>query len=251
MKVKLNKILRRGKAFYLAYDQGMEHGPIEFNESNVDPKDIIRIAKEGKYNGLIVGKGIAQKYNREIRKSKIPLILKLNGRTNLFDGEPISRQLCKVSEAIELGASAVGYTIYIGSEYEPLMLEEFENIQREAHSKGIPVIAWIYPRGKSIAHRKPGELMAYSARVALEIGADIVKLKYTGSEKDLQWAVKAAGKCKVVVAGGSKITEYHFLKEVKEIIESGATGVAVGRNIWQHSDPKKLSAQVRKIVFSK
>lgn len=245
----LAKLMPKGKAMFLAYDQGLEHGPIEFNDENVDPLNIIKIAQKGKFSGIIFQKGIAEKYKKEIKKSKVPLILKLNGKTSLFDGEPISKQLCTVEEAIAFGASAVGYTIYIGSEYEPLMMEEFENIEREAHSKGLPVIAWIYPRGKSIKNRSVSELLAYSARVALEIGADIVKLKPTENLEELKWAVKSAGRCKVVFAGGEKTSESHFLNEAKLIMKSKASGIAVGRNIWQHNNPITLSKELRKVVF--
>jgi class I fructose-bisphosphate aldolase len=245
----LSKLMPKGKAMFLAYDQGLEHGPIEFNNENVDPLNIINIAQKGKFSGIIFQKGIAEKYKREIKKSKVPLIIKLNGKTSLFDGEPISKQLCTIEEAISLGASAVGYTIYIGSEYEPIMMEEFENIERQAHASGLPVIAWIYPRGKSIKNKSESELLAYSARVALEIGADVVKLKPTESLSDLKWAVKSAGRCKVVFAGGEKTSEQHFLKEAKLIMKSKASGIAVGRNIWQHPNPIKLSKELKKIVF--
>ncbi len=245
----IKKLLIKGKALFLAYDQGLEHGPVEFNDLNVDPKYIIEIAKKGRYSGIIVQKGIAEKYKKEIKKSKIPLIIKLNGKTNLYEGEPMSKQLCTVKEAIYLGAKAVGYTIYIGSEYEPLMFEEFENIEREAHKRNLPVIVWIYPRGKSIKHKSESELLAYSARVALEIGADFVKLKPTEDLNDLKWAVKSAGKCNVVFAGGAKTSEVHFLQETKLISKSGATGMAVGRNIWQHPSPIKLTQKVKKILF--
>lgn len=240
---------KRKRVLYLAYDQGLEHGPIEFNDKNVDPAFIIKIAEKGKYSGMIFQKGIAEKYNREIRKSKVPLIIKLNGKTNLYKGEPISRQLCTVKEALQLGAKAVGYTIYLGSAYESEMMQEFEKIEREAHKNGIGVIAWIYPRGKSLRGRDDGELMAYSARTALELGADMVKLKYNGNIKDLKWAVKAAGKTKVVVAGGTKIAEKEFLKEVREIADAGAAGLAVGRNVWQHPRPFEITGKIRKIVF--
>ncbi len=249
MKVKLNSILRKGKAFFLAYDQGMEHGPIEFNEKNVNPKYIIEIAKKGKYTGVIFQKGIAEKYSSEIKKSHVPLIIKLNGKTNLNKGEPLSRQLCTVKEAIKLGAKAVGYTIYLGSQYESIMLKEFENIEREAHSLGLPVIAWIYPRGKGIKGKSKKELMAYSARVALEIGADIAKMHFSGSLQDLKWAVKSAGKCKVVIAGGMKENEKIFLKQAEEIMKSGAIGLAIGRNIWQSKDPLEISNKIKKIIF--
>ena len=79
--INLSKITKKGKALFLAYDQGLEHGPTDFNDKNVDPKYIINIAKKGKYNGVVFQKGIAEKYQSEIKKSKVPLIVKLNGRT--------------------------------------------------------------------------------------------------------------------------------------------------------------------------
>jgi len=247
--IKLNKITKKGKALFLAYDQGLEHGPKDFNDKNVNPKYIINIAKKGKYNGIVFQKGIAEKYNKEIKESKIPLIIKLNGKTSLFKGEPIARQLCTVEEAIKLGAAAVGYTIYIGSDSEDEMLQEFENIQREAHKKNLPVIVWIYPRGKSIKDKKQEKLMVYAARTALEIGADIVKLQYVGKPKDLQWAVKSAGKTKVVVAGGIKKGEKELLKQIKEIIDTGCIGLAIGRNVWQHPKPFEITNKIKKIIW--
>ena len=249
--ISLKKITKKGHAMFLAYDQGLEHGPIEFNDKNVDPKSIIDIAKKGKFTAIIFQKGIAEKYNKEIKGSKVPLIVKLNGKTSLFKGEPMSEQLCTVQEAISLGAVAVGYTIYIGSEFEKQMLKEFENIEREAHKKGIPVIAWIYPRGKGIEGKSSAELMAYAARVGLEIGADIVKLKYNGNPKDLQWAVKSAGKCKIVISGGEKVSESQVIAEATEAIDSGALGLAIGRNVWQHDNPLKITEKLRKIIFDK
>lgn len=249
--IKLNKITRKGKAFFLAYDQGLEHGPSDFNDKNVNPKYIIDIAKDGKYTGVIFQKGIAEKYNKEIKKSKVPLIVKLNGKTNLFKGEPIARQLCTVKEAVNLGASAVGYTIYIGSDYEDEMMQEFENIQREAHAKDLPVIVWIYPRGKSVKGKSKRELMIYSARTGLEIGADIVKIQLAGSIKDLKWAVKSAGKAKIVIAGGVKKEEKEFLKQTKEIMNAGCIGLAIGRNVWQNKKPMEITRKISRIIWNK
>src|SRR3989344_9096071 len=222
-KINLSRILKNGKALYLAYDQGLEHGPTgDFNDKNINPSYVIEIAKKGKFQAMVFQKGIAEKYQSEIKKSKIPLIIKLNGKTSLFKGEPIARQLCSVKEAIELGAIAVGYTIYIGSAQESVMMNEFENIEEEAHAKGLPVIAWIYPRGSSVKSDTSREMMSYAARVGLEIGADIVKLKYGGNPQDLKWAVKSAGKTKVVVAGGPPTNEKTLLKQVSDIIGAGA-----------------------------
>ena len=248
-KVNLGKLMKKGKTLILAYDQGLEHGPSDFNDKNVDPNYIIDIAEKGEYQGIVFQKGIAEKYQKEILQSKVPLILKLNGRTKLYKGEPFSPLICTVEEAIKLGASAVGYTIYIGSEYEAKMIEEFEKIEKEAHAKAMPVIAWIYPRGKSIKNDTSREMISYSTRVGLELGADIVKIKYGGNVNDLKWAVKAAGKTKVVIAGGVKKNEKEFLKQVKEVMSSGAIGLAMGRNIWQHPEPLEITKKIKKIVF--
>ena len=250
MEIKLNKILKEGKALYLAYDQGLEHGPnIDFNDKNINPLYIIDIAKKGKFQGVVFQKGIAEKYNSEIQDSKVPLIIKLNGKTNIYKGEPIAKQLCTVKEAIKLKASAVGYTIYIGSAHESFMMHEFEKIEEEAHSKGIPVIAWIYPRGSSVKNDTSKEMISYAARTALELGADIVKLKYGGNPQDLKWAVKSAGKTKVVVAGGIKRTESLLLKDINEIMKTGAAGLAIGRNIWQALSPLEITNKIQRIIW--
>ena len=245
----LNKILKKGKALFLAYDQGLEHGPTDFNDKNVDPNYVINIAKKGKYTGLIVQKGIATKYKKEIKDSKVPLIIKLNGKTNLVKGEPISRQLCTVKEAVKLGAAAVGYTIYLGSQHETIMMQEFEKIQRQAHEQNLPTIAWIYPRGKAVKGKSKKELMAYAARAGLEIGADMIKINYSGNPIDLDWAVKSAGKTKIVIAGGIKKGEKILLKQVREIMKTRAIGLAIGRNIWQNKEPLKITNKIKKILW--
>jgi len=245
----LKKISKKGKFLFLAYDQGIEHGPTDFNDKNVDPHYIIDIAKRGKYTGVVFQKGIAEKYQGEIKKSKIPLILKLNGKTNLVKGDPISAQIATVDEAVKLGAKAVGFTIYIGSIHEEKILEEFEQIERDAHKRGIPVIVWMYPRGEGIKDKKPEELMAYATRVALEIGADIVKIQPAGNLKDLKWAVKSAGKVKVVSAGGHKENEKELIVQVKNYMKAGFSGMAIGRNVWQAKDPMKITKQLKKVIW--
>lgn len=246
-KDRMSIFLKDGKSMLLAYDQGFEHGPsTDFNEKNVDPSYVIEIAKKGQFNGIILHKGIAEKYY----DGSIPLILKLNGKTNLTKSEPISRQVCSVEHALSLGASAVGYTIYIGSAFEHEMLAEFGKIQEEAHAKGIAAIAWVYPRGSAIQNDTTKEIVSYAARVALELGADAVKIKYTGDPASFSWAIKSAGKVRVFMSGGPKApTEEAFLQQVRGAMDAGATGLAVGRNVWQHEEPLKMASMLREIIF--
>ncbi len=248
MKTSMNSFLRDGKGMLLAYDQGFEHGPsADFNDRNIDPSYIMEIASKADFTGVVFHKGIAEKYYN----GKVPLIVKLNGKTSLPKGEPISTQVCSVEEAISLGAKGVGYTIYLGSSNESVMLEEFGEIEEEAHEAGLPAIAWVYPRGEAVKNDTSPEIVAYAARAGLEMGADAVKVKYTGDTDSFRWAVKAAGLTKVFMSGGPKApTDETFLVQVKGAMDAGASGLAVGRNVWQHSDPSKISSALKEVIFN-
>src|SRR3989344_1303348 len=133
----------------LAYEQGFEQGPTDFNDKNVDPNYITDIARRtGVYTGIVFQEGLAEKY---YTKDLPPLVIKLNGKTSFHKGEePLSLQLCTVDKADSLGATAVGYTIYVGSEHEEEMIKEFSRIEDEAHAKNLMVVVWMYPRGKHV-----------------------------------------------------------------------------------------------------
>lgn len=238
--------MHNNRGILLAYDQGLEHGPTDFDERNVDPAFIMELATAGRFNGVVFQKGLAEKYYDR----RVPLILKVNGKTNLVRGEPVARQICSVKRALELGAKAIGYTIYAGSAHESIMLEEFGRIQEEAHKLKMAAIAWIYPRGEAIKNDTAPEIVAYAARTGLEAGADAVKIKYTGDVESFKWAVKCAGKAKVFMSGGPKApTEVDFLKQVRGALNAGATGLAVGRNVWQSSDPLRMARALRRLVI--
>lgn len=268
-------IMPGGRAMILAYDQGFEHGPRDFleNPQSANFEYILDIAKRGSFTGIVLHAGLAEKYESEIRDSKVPLILKLNGTSELCtEEEPYSPQLYSVEDALELGATAVGYTVYSGSKYEDEMQKEFSRIIREAHRKGIPVIGWMYPRGKSLFDRRSASktlkialeeqektnlaidetpsIVAYGARIGLELGADIVKVKYTGSPESFRWVVQSAFPTKVVMSGGPMTkTDEGFLSRVKDVLTAGAVGIAVGRNIWQRKDPLIISEKIHQIIF--
>lgn len=247
--VDVTQIMRDGKCMLLAYDQGFEHGPTDFDDDNVDPEAICKIAREaGMFTGIVFQSGIAEKY---YKSDLPPLVLKLNGKTSFHKGEePVSSQLCSIDRAKELGAKAVGYTIYVGSEYEEQMMAEFSKIVEEAHHKDLPVVAWMYPRGKHVEGKESSrDVVAYATRLALELGADMAKVPYTGDVESFKWVVKNAGKMKVVVQGGSKKEEVSLLDEVRGFMQAGATGMAVGRNVWQADDPVAIAKKIGQIVF--
>jgi class I fructose-bisphosphate aldolase len=269
------KIMPGGRSMILAYDQGFEHGPRDFLEhpESASLEYILDIAQRGRFTGIVLHAGLAEKYQTEIRASEVPLILKLNGTSELYTKEdPYSPQLYSVSDALELGATSVGYTVYSGSKYEDDMQKEFAKIIREAHGHGIPVIGWMYPRGKSLFDRRSASktlklaleeqettnlaidetpsIVAYGARIGLELGADIVKVKYTGSVESFRWVVRMANPTRVVMSGGPMTrTDEEFLAKIEEVLSAGAAGIAVGRNVWQRQDPLTISEKIHRVIF--
>jgi len=279
MKEEIREILERiapsGKAMILAYDHGFEHGPRDFlgNPKSMNLEYVLDIAKRGKFTGIVLHAGLAEKYQAEIGDCGVPLILKLNGKSELYTEEdPFSPQLYSVADAISLGASAVGYTVYSGSKHEDQMHKEFAQIIREAHKEGMPAIGWMYPRGKSIFDRKSSSktfkiaqeenekdktlaidetpsIVAYGARIGMELGADLVKVKYTGSAESFKWVVECASPARVVMSGGEMVGDEELLSRVKGALNAQAAGIAVGRNVWERSEPMEITKKIHQIIF--
>lgn len=249
MRINTQKFLRHGKSLILAYDQGLEHGPTDFNQKNLDPSYILDIALESHFSGIILHHGIAEKYYHGHYRD-VPLIIKLNGKTKIEAFNPAFKDTCTVERAAKLGASAIGYTLFDGNPVQDNMFEQFGAIVDRAHDYGMPVFTWVYPRG---IHEKGvmmgTDILAYVARVALEFGADFIKMKYNDDHEGFKWVVQNAGKAKVLIAGGDKMNEPDFLKRAMHIMETGVSGLAVGRNVWQSPDPYKLSKALSKVVF--
>ncbi len=259
----MDKFLRHGRGLLLAYDQGFEHGPADFDAKNVDPNYILDIARRSQvFTGIIFQKGIAERYypreqRTENREQRIPpLIVKLNGKTAFHQGEePFAPLVCTVGEAIELGASGIGYTVYVGSEYETKMTRTLGDIVRECNHRRIPTIAWMYLRGKHISNPHDRQKLAYAARLGLELGADAVKLQFIIGDNqdqdidDLRWIVQNAAKCKVFISGGSKIPDDQVLQLAKVVKLAAAAGLALGRNIWQRENPVEFAKRIAQILY--
>lgn len=248
MHTKLGRLARDGRSLFLAYDHGLEHGPSDFSLNSVNPDEVIHVAIKGGYTGLIAHKGVAH-VCRENYSGKVPLIVKLNGRTNIPHHEPYSPIVCSVGEAAELGASAVAQTVFVGSEHEGKMFEDFRRVEEDAHNFDIPVIGFMYPHGKAVASPDSTDVVAYAARVGFELGADMVKVAYTGSPESFQWVVRSAAKASVVARGGPKQTMAEFVQRMRGALDAGAEGIAVGRNVWQSDDPLIVSKALCGLVF--
>jgi class I fructose-bisphosphate aldolase len=164
-------------------------------------------------------------------------------------GEPYSPQNWTVENAVELGADAVGYTVYSGSNHEPEMYEDFRDVQEAAHDRDLPVVMWSYPRGQGLKNDTKDEVIAYGSRIALELGADVAKVKYPGTKEGMEWAVDAAGDVKVVMSGGSKVSDYEFLQSVEAVMDAGGAGLAVGRNVWQRENPEEILDALEQVIY--
>ena len=244
-------LARDGKVLILAYDHGLEHGPVDFEDvpESADPERIFDVATHPAVTSLAVQKGVAEAYYPSY-EDDVNLLAKLNGTSNLWMGEPDSAVNCSVEYAAEeLNADAVGFTLYGGSNHEIEMAEEFRDAQEAAREYDLPVVMWSYPRGQGLKNdTKPGTI-AYAARQALELGADVAKVKYPGSPEAMEQAVRMAGKTRVVMSGGSKTSDRDFLESVKTVIDAGGVGLAVGRNVFQRENPRRILDALEKVIF--
>ena len=252
-----------GTLLVLPIDQGLEHGPIDFfaNPASLDPLYQYELARDGKFSAIALHIGLAEKYYHEFA-GDVPLILKLNGKTAIpSDAQAFSPLTGTVEDAVRLGADAVGYTVYVGSPAQDRDFLQLLEVRRAAERFGMPLVVWAYPRGEAVA-KKGGRdslyAIDYAARVALELGADIVKLNYpVSSEKDAESpapynslhlspddafhkVVQSAGRALVLVSGGEKMGDEELLKKVRSSLDAGATGIIFGRNLWQRPKEEAL-----------
>lgn len=243
---------------FLAYDHGLGRGPEDFEEypQGADPAYVIDLAHEGKFSAIALEPGLAWLYRDEIQEKNVPLLVKVNGRTNFSQNSFLAPQLCTVEYAVgTLNATALGAVVFLGDSDEARMLRDLGHIVETATQYQLPVVGWMYTL-EDYKKGGPGDprRMAYAARVGAELGCDIVKVHWTGDAESFSWVCEAAGKTKVVVAGGIKTnTPEEFLGIMKEARDAGAAGVAVGRNIWQVSREEALETarQLRKLFPEK
>jgi class I fructose-bisphosphate aldolase len=256
----------------LPLDQGLEHGPTDFfpNPAALDTDFPFRLALEGEYSAIALGVGLAEKYMQGYC-GRVPLILKLNGKTNIpEDDEAVSPAFASVEDAVRLGADAVGYTMYVGTPRQDVEIRQFRQVRQDCDRLGMPLVMWAYPRGRAIeAKGGKGSLFAqdYAARVAEEMGADIVKLHeptaaaagtpepYRSLREDaparLRRVVRSAGRTLVLFSGGEKQDDDDaVVRKVGRYMAAGATGVMFGRNMWlrKFDEALALTGRVRRVM---
>jgi len=236
-------LTKDGKYLFLAFDHCIEHGAQKY-EVDLNPKRIAKIAEKGKVDALIIPLG---SYN--FAKPKVNVLIKVTGKTELVEEEnQIQARIAFLEELKGKNIVGIAATVYVGSKHEYLMLENFARLRMEARKKKKLITGFFYPRTKKY-DRYSYEAVAYSARLGCEMDADIIKTYYTGSKETFKKVVEKCFK-PIVIAGGPKIDEKDFIKNVKDAIEAGASGIAVGRNVWEREDSEaiELLKELREIV---
>ena len=265
-----------GTLMLLPIDQGIEHGPRDFfpNPASKDPDYQFRLAAEAGYSALACQIGMASKYYTDYA-GRVPLILKVNGKTDIPpSAKAFSSCNASVEDAVRLGADAVGYTLYVGSPRQDQDLARLRGVREGCDRYGMPLIVWSYPRGEAVeAKGGPNSFYAidYAARLAMEMGADVVKLNmpkidpekekdapapYNEMEVDeaeaIRQCVESAGRSLVVLSGGSRVDDETVLTHCREIMQAGGSGVIFGRNVWQRewSEALEIIGQIKETLLS-
>ena len=235
-----------GRLMLFACDQKIEHLNKDFygegiDIADLDPEHLFKIGSEGVCGVLAGQRGLVAQYAADY--PEINYLIKMNSKTNLVgtkQEDPYSPQLYDLEAGVNI--VGLGYTIYLGSEYEATMMAEAGELIAQAHANGLIVVLWIYPRGKAVTAEKDPDLIAGAAGVALCLGADFVKVNPPKPEdgrtpaEALKVASTAAGRTGLVCAGGSTVDAETFLTQLYDQIHvGGADGNATGRNIHQRS----------------
>lgn len=276
------KLAGTGKMLILPVDQGFEHGPDKSFAPNLpayDPEYHIKLALDAGLNAYAAPKGMLEAISDEFRGT-IPLILKANSSNSLVNrkSDPNQSITANIQDAIHLGCTAIGFTIYPGSDDSLGMIEEVSEMISEAKSCGLATVVWSYARGGDLT--KKGEtsldIVAYAAHIAALIGANIIKVKlpsevieaesvaeiysknandYKNLSNRVKHIMQAAFSCKrlVVFSGGSAKTEDEIYKEICAINDGGGNGSIIGRNSFQRPYDKaiKLLSNIVEIYLNK
>ena len=268
-----------GKLVILPVDQGFEHGPVRSfqpNPAGYDPDYHYQLAIDSGCNAYAAPLGSLEQPAAKFA-GQVPLILKVNNSDSLAKLEPCSAITSSVEDALRLGASAIGYTIYPASGQRNTMYQDLREITIEAKRKGLVVVVWSYPRGTGLS--KAGEtgidVCCYAATIAAQLGAHIIKVKPPTAhiEQDearkvyekfqipiatlterIRHVVQATfnGKRVVIFSGGEAKGTDAVLAEIKELAAGGSFGSIMGRNAFQRprADALKLLTDVMGIYKS-
>ncbi len=231
-----------GRFFLLALDHGLPAGPLPGLE---DPAAAVGRLAHAPLTGVIVNPGIARLVPLEPPRS---LVVHLSAGT-LLATRPTSKVLaCSVERAVALGADAVSLQVHFGDPLEDRTLSDAGRVIEAASRLGVPVLLMTHPPGAA-DHRASTDEVALAARVGAELGADLVQVPHPGAADGVRAIIRGCP-VPVVLAGGPRAASPEaFLDSIREAIGGGASGLSVGRNLFQHPDPLGFARRIGEIVF--
>ena len=244
--IRLERIIDRnsGKTVIIPMDHGVTVGPVE---GLADMRTTISKVVAGGANAILMHKGIVRTGHRGTGKD-VGLIIHLSGGTSLSPDPNAKELVCTVEEAIKLGADAVSIHINLGAETDKEMLSQLGYVSEQCLEWQMPLIAMMYTRGAKIENEYDVANVKHAARVGAELGADIVKVVYTGSVESFNQVVQGCP-VPVVIAGGEQMdSDEDIFKMVEGALAAGAAGVSIGRNAFQHKTPDKMVEALSKMV---
>ncbi|MHC4842399.1 MAG: 2-amino-3,7-dideoxy-D-threo-hept-6-ulosonate synthase [Planctomycetota bacterium] len=245
-KIRLERIIDRNshKTVIVPMDHGVSVGPIAGLE---DMRDTISKVVNGGANAILMHKGIVRAGHRGAGKD-VGLIIHLSAGTSISPDPNAKELVCTVEEALKLGADAVSVHINLGAETDKEMLGQLGFISERCLQWQMPLVAMMYTRGPKIENEYEVRYVKHAARVGAELGADIVKVPYTGSVESFAEVVNGCP-VPVVIAGGPKMeSDEDIFKMVEGALKAGAAGLSIGRNAFQHEKVEKIIGTLCKMV---
>jgi len=244
--IRLERIIDRnsGKTVIIPMDHGVTVGPIA---GLADMRTAISKVVAGGANAILMHKGMVRAGHRGSGRD-VGLIIHLSAGTSLSPDPNAKELVCTVEEAIKLGADAVSIHINLGAETDKEMLRQFGLVSERCSEWQMPLIAMMYTRGPKIQDEFNVKNVKLAARAGAELGADIVKVSYTGSPETFAEVVQGCP-VPVVIAGGPKMgSDEDIFRMAEGALAAGAAGLSIGRNAFQHDKPDKMVRALSKMV---
>ncbi len=236
-KRRLKRIMPDGKTLIVPMDHGISY-PVR----GIQKIDKILEKIDSIVDAVVLHKGVV-KNSQYVENMQSALIVHLSGSTIYHKNEKVL--VCSVEKAIYLGADAVSIHVNIGSKTECEQLKDAGLVSEICDSYGLPLLAMMYPRGEGVEVNV--DTVKHAVRVGYELGADIVKTCYTGSPNSFAEVIEYC-EVPVVVAGGSKKNCEELFEEVRGTILAGASGVAIGRNVFQAERPEEMVKDLKRVI---
>lgn len=257
--LRLRRIFSRGNALIVAIDHGKYWGAIRGIEK---PIELVKMIAESEADGIMATPSLIELCGNYV--GNLAIIARLDGGTTVFDDLTEDRMITTIEHAISLGVDAGCVMCYVGCKKSPFLQQKVGLVATECSKFGLPLMVESLPAkvlqyhfikdAKTLKKNEetretlsPSDIMVVS-RIAIELGADIIKTYYTGTVEEYRKIVESSA-VPIVIAGGPKTqTDEDFLMMIKNAIDAKAKGIVMGRNIWQHKNPRGMIKALSKII---